>query len=81
MSCYSAYHQIVTSYIVKNRNDLKKFGVFLVDNFRKFPKKIAKHNDLVAGTVFVCNCLRNQYKIRNNTFVIFFGLLKDVFQN
>ena len=37
---------------LKHGNDLKNFRVvFLVVNFRKFPKKIAKRNDLVVGTV------------------------------
>ena len=42
-NCYfSAYHQIVAIPISKNRNYLEEFAslvVFLVDNFRKFPKK------------------------------------------
>jgi len=36
---YSAYHQIVTIRISKNRNYLEEFSslvVYLVDNFRKF---------------------------------------------
>ena len=44
---YSAYHQIVTIKISKNRNYLEEFSslvVFLVDNFRK----IAKRNYLVV---------------------------------
>ena len=41
-SVYSAYNQIVTIKIAKNRNYLEEFSslvVFLIDNFRKFPKK------------------------------------------
>jgi len=43
---YSAYHQIVTITISKKkRNYLEEFSslvVFLVDNYRKFPKKSQK---------------------------------------
>jgi len=49
---YSAYHQIVTIKIAKNRNYLEEFSslvVFLVDNFQK----IAKRNYLVVGTVTI----------------------------
>jgi len=49
---YSAYRQIVTIHIVtKKRNEFSSLVVYLVDSFRKFPKKIAKRNDLVVGTV------------------------------
>ena len=41
---YSAYHQIVTIKISKNRK-------YLVDNFRKFPKKMVKRKYLMVGTV------------------------------
>ena len=49
---YSAYHQIITIKISKNRNNLEEFSSLVVDNDRKFPKNIAERNYLVACTVY-----------------------------